>query len=85
MVVSEIYPTPTYDVADVVLPSAQWVEREGFFGNSERRTQHNEQIVPMPGNTMCNNWQLNEVARRRGYEKQFPWSRYASAPGYGRY
>ncbi len=75
MVVSEIYPTPTYDVADVVLPSALWVEREGFFGNSERRTQHNEQIVPMPGNTMCNTWQLIEVARRLGYEKQFPWSR----------
>ncbi|MBW1725186.1 MAG: molybdopterin-dependent oxidoreductase, partial [Deltaproteobacteria bacterium] len=41
IVVSEIYPTPTYDVADVVLPSALWIEREGFFGNSERRTQHN--------------------------------------------
>ena len=74
MVVSEIYPTPTYDVADVVLPSALWVEREGFFGNSERRTQHNEQIVPMPGNTMCNTWQLIEVARSWVIEKQFPWS-----------
>jgi len=75
IVVSEIYPTPTYDIADVVLPSALWVEREGFFGNSERRTQHNEQIVPTPGDTMCNTWQLIEVARRLGYEKQFPWSR----------
>jgi nitrate reductase NapA len=75
MVVSEIYPTPTYDVADVVLPSALWIEREGFFGNSERRTQHNEQIVPKPGETMCNTWQLIEVARRLGYEKQFPWSK----------
>ncbi len=75
LVVSEIYPTPTSDVADVVLPSALWIEREGFFGNSERRTQHNEQIVPMPGNTMCNTWQLIEVARRLGFKKQFPWSR----------
>ncbi len=74
IVVSEIYPTPTSDVADVILPSALWVEREGFFGNSERRTQHNEQIVPMPGETMCNTWQLIQVARRLGYEKQFPWS-----------
>jgi nitrate reductase NapA len=54
IVVSEIYPTPTSDVADVILPSALWIEREGFFGNSERRTQHNEQIVPMPGEAMCN-------------------------------
>ncbi|MBW2579957.1 MAG: molybdopterin-dependent oxidoreductase, partial [Deltaproteobacteria bacterium] len=75
MVVSEIYPTPTSDVADVVLPSALWIEREGFFGNSERRTQHNEQIVPTPGDTMCNTWQLIEVARRLGFKKQFPWSR----------
>lgn len=75
MVVSEIYPTPTSDVADVVLPSALWVEREGFFGNSERRTQHNVQMIPTPGDTMCNTWQLIEVARRLGYEKQFPWSR----------
>ncbi len=74
MVVSEIYPTPTADVADVVLPSALWVEREGFFGNSERRTQHNEQIVPKPGDTMCNTWQIIQVARRLGFEKQFPWS-----------
>ncbi|MFZ1984089.1 MAG: molybdopterin-dependent oxidoreductase [Desulfatitalea sp.] len=75
VVVSEIYPTPTSDVADVVLPSALWIEREGFFGNSERRTQHNERIVPPPGEAMCNTWQLIEVARRLGYEKQFPWPR----------
>ncbi len=74
IVVSEIYPTPTSDIADVILPSALWVEREGFFGNSERRTQHNEQIVPMPGEAMCNTWQLIQVARRMGYTKQFPWS-----------
>ena len=75
MVVSEIYPTPTSDVADVILPSALWIEREGFFGNSERRTQHNEQMVPTPGDTMCNTWQIIEVARRLGFEKQFHWSR----------
>jgi nitrate reductase NapA len=74
MVVSEIYPTPTYDVADVVLPSALWVEREGFFGNSERRTQHADQIIPMPGDCMSNTWQIIEVARRMGFDKQFSWS-----------
>lgn len=74
IVVSEIYPTPTSDVADVILPSALWVEREGFFGNSERRTQHNLQLVPKPGEAMCNTWQLIQVARRMGFEKQFPWS-----------
>jgi nitrate reductase NapA len=75
IVVSEIYPTPTNDIADVVLPSAMWIEREGFFGNSERRTQHWDQMVPPPGDAMCNTWQLIEVARRMGFNKQFPWSR----------
>ena len=75
VVVSEVYPTPTYDVADVVLPAALWIEREGFFGNSERRTQHNARLVPPPGEAMSDTWQIIEVARRMGYEKQFPWSR----------
>jgi len=74
IVVSEIYPTPTSDVADVILPSALWIEREGFFGNSERRTQHNAQLVPKPGEAMCNTWQQIQVARRLGFKEQFPWS-----------
>ncbi len=75
IVVSDVYPTPTTDVADVILPAAMWIEREGFYGNSERRTQHFEQIVPPPGEAMCDTWQLIEVARRLGFEKQFPWPR----------
>lgn len=75
IVVSDVYPTPTTDIADVILPSAFWIEREGFFGNSERRTQHWNQLVPPPGDAMCDTWQLIEVARRLGFEKQFPWSR----------
>ena len=33
IVVSEAYPTPTTDMADVVLPAAMWIEREGVFAN----------------------------------------------------
>ena len=74
IVVSDVYPTPTTDVADVILPAAMWIEQEGFFGNSERRTQHFDQIVPPPGEAMSDTWQFIEVARRMGFEKQFPWS-----------
>lgn len=73
VVVSDVYPTPTTDVADVILPSAMWIEREGLFGNSERRTQHWDQMVPPPGDAMSDTWQIIEVARRMGYEKLFPW------------
>ena len=73
IVVSDVYPTPTTDVADVILPASMWVEQEGLFGNSERRTQHFDAIVPGPGDTMSDTWQIIEVARRLGFEKQFPW------------
>ncbi|MEO9967135.1 MAG: molybdopterin-dependent oxidoreductase [Reichenbachiella sp.] len=74
IVVSDVYPTPTTDIADVILPSAMWIEREGMYGNSERRTQHFDQLIDAPGEAMSDTWQIIEVARRMGYEKLFPWS-----------
>ncbi len=74
IVVSDIYPTPTTDIADVILPSAMWVEREGMFGNSERRTQYFEQMVEPPGEAMSDTKQIIEVAKRMGFEKQFYYS-----------
>ena len=71
IVVSDIYPTPTTDIADLILPSAMWVEREGMYGNSERRTQYFEQMVQPPGEAISDTWQLVEVAKRMGFEKQF--------------
>ncbi|HSG49596.1 MAG TPA: molybdopterin dinucleotide binding domain-containing protein, partial [Longimicrobiales bacterium] len=63
------------DVADVVLPSAMWIEREGMFGNSERRTQHWDKLVDAPGDCMSDTWQIVEVARRMGMGDLFPWTR----------
>lgn len=74
IVVSDIYETPTTDVADVILPSACWIEREGMFGNSERTTQHFNQLINPPGDAMSDTWQLIEVAKRMGFEKYFPWT-----------
>ncbi len=73
IVVSDVYPTPTTDVADVILPSAMWIERAGMYGNSERRTQYFEQMVEPPGEAMSDTWQLIEVARRLGFERQFSY------------
>jgi len=72
IVVSEAYPTPTTDVADVVLPAAMWFEREGVFANAERRTQHFDQMVAPPGDAMSDAWQMIEVARRLGLSRLFP-------------
>ena len=39
LIVSDVYPTPTTALADLILPSSMWVEKEGTFGNSERCQQ----------------------------------------------
>ena len=38
IVVSDAYPTVTALAADLILPSAMWMEKEGAYGNAERRT-----------------------------------------------
>ena len=62
--VSEVYPTLSTQYADVVLPAAMWVEREGQFGNGERRTAVFEKAVDPPGEAKWDLWMLMEVAKR---------------------
>lgn len=71
IVVSDVYPTETTRHADVVLPAALWVEKEGCFGNSERRTQHFEKMVDPPGDARSDVWQLLELAKKMGYGDLF--------------
>jgi len=56
------------------MPSRSIQNAEGMWGNSERRTQHFERMLPPPGEAMSDTWQMIEVARRLGFEKLFPWS-----------
>ncbi|MCA9176854.1 MAG: molybdopterin-dependent oxidoreductase [Planctomycetales bacterium] len=74
IVVSDIYPTPTTEVADLILPSAAWVEREGMFGNTERRTQHWNRMVDPPGEAKEDAWQIMQVAKRMNMGHLFPWA-----------
>lgn len=64
LIVSDVYPTATAMAADLVLPSAMWVEKNGMFGNSERRTQQWFKMVPPPGEARDDCWQTIAVARR---------------------
>jgi nitrate reductase (cytochrome) len=64
IVVSEVYPTVTAQAADLVLPTAMWVEKEGAYGNAERRTQFWHQLVNPPGEARSDLWQLMEFAKR---------------------
>ncbi len=74
VIVSDIYPTPTTDMADLILPAAAWIEREGAFGNSERRTQQWDQLIDPPGEAKEDAWQIVQVAKRMGMGHLFPWS-----------
>ena len=49
IVVSDAYPTVTALAADLILPAAMWVEKEGAYGNAERRTHFWHQLVDAPG------------------------------------
>ncbi len=64
LIVSEVYPTATTALADLVFPSAMWVEKNGMFGNSERRTQQWFKQVEPPGDARDDVWQTIAVAHR---------------------
>jgi len=64
LIVSDVYPTATTELADLVLPSALWVEKNGMYGNSERRTQQWFKMVDPPGQARDDCWQTIAVARR---------------------
>lgn len=64
LIVSDAYPTLTTRAADLVLPSAMWVEKNGMFGNSERRTQQWFKMIDPPGEARDDCWQIIAVARK---------------------
>lgn len=64
LIVSDVYPTATTQLADLVLPSAMWVEKNGIFGNSERRTQQWFRMISPPGEARDDCWQTIAVAHR---------------------
>lgn len=64
LVVSDVYPTATTELADLVLPAALWVEKNGIFGNSERRTQQWFRMVRPPGQARDDCWMTIALARR---------------------
>lgn len=72
IVVSEAYPTVTAQAADLILPVAMWVEKEGAYGNAERRTQFWRQQVRAPGLCRSDLWQLVEFSKYFKIEEVWP-------------
>ncbi len=82
IVVSDVYPTVTAVAADLILPSAMWVEKEGAYGNAERRTQFWHQLVKPPGDARSDLWQLVEFSKRFKIEEVWPADLLAKKPEY---
>jgi nitrate reductase (cytochrome) len=64
LIVSDVYPTATTQLADLILPAAMWVEKNGVYGNSERRTQQWFKMVDPPGEARDDCWMLIAIAHR---------------------
>ncbi len=82
IVVSDPYPTITAQAADLILPTAMWTEKEGAYGNAERRTQFWRQQVVAPGNAKSDLWQLVEFSKRFKTEEVWPEELLAKNPEY---
>ncbi|MDH5232103.1 MAG: nitrate reductase catalytic subunit NapA, partial [Gammaproteobacteria bacterium] len=82
IVVSDAYPTITAQTADLILPTAMWVEKEGAYGNAERRTQFWYEQTKAPGIAKSDLWQLMEVSKRIKVKDVWPADLLSKKPAY---
>jgi len=69
LVVQDIFPTPTTEYADVILPAASYAEKDGTFTSTERRVQRVRKAIEPVGQSRSD-WEiLCDVARRAGYDQ----------------
>ncbi|HAU3357947.1 TPA: nitrate reductase catalytic subunit NapA [Salmonella enterica subsp. salamae] len=80
IIVSDPYPTVSALSADLILPTAMWVEKEGAYGNAERRTQFWRQQIKAPGEAKSDLWQLVQFSRRFKTEEVWPEALLAQKP-----
>ena len=71
LVVQDIFLTETAKLADVVLPSACFAEKDGTFTNTERRVQRIRKAVNPPGEAKAD-WEIiARLATRMGYSMNY--------------
>jgi len=75
LVVQDIFLTETAQMADVVLPSASFAEKEGTFTNTERKVQRVRKALQPPGEAR-EDWQiLCDLSGRLGHPMHFEGAR----------
>ena len=64
LVVQDIFPSETAQLAHVILPASSWLEKDGTFTNTERRVQNITPVIASPGEARPD-WQITaEIAAR---------------------
>ena len=68
LVVAEAFPdSETAKLASVLLPAALWVEKEGVYGQTERRYQLVQKLIEPPGECRSDLQILVDLAQRLGH------------------
>lgn len=68
LVVQEIFLTTTAQFADVILPGAPSLEKDGTFTNTERRVQRLYQALQPLGDSKPDWWILTNLAKKMGFD-----------------
>ncbi|WP_421940417.1 molybdopterin-dependent oxidoreductase [Pedobacter sp.] len=69
VVVQDISNKPeTLAYADVILPAATWLEKEGTMTNSERRISHLSKVIDAPGEALPDREIICRFAQKMGYQ-----------------
>lgn len=71
LVVQDIFLTETAQLADVVLPSTCFAEKEGTFSNTARKVQRVRKAVDPPGDARSDLSIIMEMSRRLGYPMHY--------------
>lgn len=82
IIVSDPYPTVSAQAADLILPTAMWVEKEGAYGNAERRAQFWYQQIKPFGEARSDLWQMVALSKRIKVADVWPKELLDKAPEY---
>lgn len=93
LVVAEIFAdSETAKLADVLLPAALWIEKEGVTGQGERRYQYTPKLLAPPGECRSDLAILVDLADRLGHGKlisartpESVWHEWSQLSGHSKY
>ena len=71
LVVQDIFPTETTELAHVVLPGVTFAEKDGTFTNTERRVQRVRQAITPRGKSRPDWQSICDLASRLGYPMRY--------------